>query len=320
MHQQGPRTKLHSPLLRKTFGLRNLEDAWRVIRENARTSKSVDVRSEIEKFTEDAGHKLRSLNIRLHRRTFKFPKAKGIPIPKRDERGRATGKFRPIVLAPVESRIVQRALLNTLVEVPRLEHFIHTPYSFGGLRRRKDEVVSGKSTTTGHRDNPAAVPAAIKSVLQEITNGSQFVASADIRSFFTRISKSSAIEIIASAVDDPEFVEFLKLAISVELSNLAELREKAKAFPIEEIGVAQGNSLSPLLGNIVLASFDSEMNAGNCRCIRYIDDFIILGHPWAERQGGERAFEKGDQTTRSHGHGALSRKIFGRCPVNIERL
>jgi len=47
-------------------------------------------------------------------------------------------------------------------------------------------------------------------------------------------------------------------------------------FPIEEIGVAQGNSLSPLLGNILLHAFDQELNSGDCRCIRYIDDFIIL--------------------------------------------
>ena len=40
--------------------------------------------------------------------------------------------------------------------------------------------------------------------------------------------------------------------------------------------MAQGNSLSPLLGNIALAHFDQVMNEGDCRCIRYIDDFIIM--------------------------------------------
>jgi RNA-directed DNA polymerase len=35
--------------------------------------------------------------------------------------------------------------------------------------------------------------------------------------------------------------------------------------------------LSPLLGNIILADFDREMNNSDCRCIRYIDDFIIVG-------------------------------------------
>jgi RNA-directed DNA polymerase len=52
----------------------------------------------------------------------------------------------------------------------------------------------------------------------------------------------------------------------------------ANAFPIEDVGVAQGNSLSPLLGNLLLKDFDKELNAlPNIRCIRYIDDFIILG-------------------------------------------
>ena len=69
---------------------------------------------------------------------------------------------------------------------------------------------------------------------------------------------------------------FFEKAITTELSNMAELRSKANDFPIEEIGVAQGNSLSPLLGNIVLAAFDAEMNKGDCKCLRYIDDFIIL--------------------------------------------
>jgi hypothetical protein len=110
----------------------------------------------------------------------------------------------------------------------------------------------------------------------EIKRGARYVASADIRSFFTHISKPLVTSIIASVVNDQEFVAFLNEAIHVELSNLAELRERALDFPIEEIGVAQGNSLSPLLGNIVLSSFDHSMNEGDCRCIRYIDDFVIL--------------------------------------------
>jgi RNA-directed DNA polymerase len=99
---------------------------------------------------------------------------------------------------------------------------------------------------------------------------------ADISSFFTRISKSRVTEIVDQAVKDDEFVTFFRSAINVELNNLANLREHASRFPTGEIGVAQGSSLSPFLGNIVLSEFDQEMNTGDCRCIRYIDDFIIL--------------------------------------------
>lgn len=65
-------------------------------------------------------------------------------------------------------------------------------------------------------------------------------------------------------------------AITTELANMAELRSRRDAFPIGEIGVAQGNSLSPLLGNICLSEFDALMNEGDCTCIRYIDDILIL--------------------------------------------
>ena len=85
------------------------------------------------------------------------------------------------------------------------------------------------------------------------------------------------MQVIQGAIgDDGEFLDFLRSAMTVELENLALLKNAAAEFPTEEIGVAQGNSLSPLLGNIALAHFDQVMNEGDCRCIRYIDDFIIL--------------------------------------------
>jgi hypothetical protein len=92
-----------------------------------------------------------------------------------------------------------------------------------------------------------------------------------------RISKSAVGDIIAKAVDDDAFMELFRQAIHVELNNLTALREHAERFPTEDIGVAQGSALSPLLGNIILADFDAQMNKGDCRCIRYIDDFIVLG-------------------------------------------
>ncbi len=259
-----------SPLLKSVWTYERIEKAWRVIQENARTSTSETVRKEIADFEEEAGSKIRSLCYRLARGKFEFGAAKGIPVPKLDAHGRKTRKFRPIVLASIEARIVQRAVLDVLISVPALNEFINTPYSFGGLRRRKLREDENK------RDNPSAVPAAIKAALAAIEDGAIYYASADIRSFFTRIPKPVVISILSSIINDAEFTAFFEKAITTELSNMAELRGKANDFPIEEIGVAQGNSLSPLLGNIVLAAFDAEMNKGDCKCLRYIDDFIIL--------------------------------------------
>ena len=255
---------LSSGLLKKVRSVRNLERAWRVIEENARSSKSEDVQKEIEAFRENASRNLKSLCTRLVRRTFKFPAAKGIPVAKIGKDGKKNkAKFRPIVLANVESRIVRRAILDVLLGIPELQKYVHTPHSFGGIRKPFE-------------DSLAAVPAAIRDVLRSIEHGAKFVASADIESFFTRIPKNVVTDIVAGIVNDNEFMELFQEAIHVELSNMADLREKANAFPIGDIGVAQGNSLSPLLGNIILFEFDRQMNAGDCDCIRYIDDFIIL--------------------------------------------
>ena len=263
------RTTLTSPLLKAVWKQDNIENAWRVIQENARTSQSEEVRKEIADFAEESGTKIRSLCHRLSRGKFEFGESKGIPLPKVDARGRRTGKFRPLVLASVEARIVQRAVLNVLLTVPGIKAFVETAHSFGGLRRKAKE-------NEDRRDNPTAVPAAIKEALASIESGAYYYAAADIRSFFTRISKTHALAIIRTAISDEKFLAFIEKAVTTELSNMALLREKASDFPIHDIGVAQGNSLSPLLGNIILADFDQRMNVGDCRCIRYIDDFLIL--------------------------------------------
>jgi RNA-directed DNA polymerase len=260
---------LTSKLLKKAFKADNLERSWQVIRENGRQSQSDQTRSEIAVFADDAPANLRRLQRRLSTNKFEFAPMKGVPLQKRDALGKPTGKVRPIVLAPIESRIVQRALLNVLLEVPSLARFVATPHSFGGIRKRRRVDQTRVESLSG-------VPAAIQSVLTGIGAGLKYFVVADISGFFTKIPKSAVRKIVGDAVNDDEFLRFFDNAIAVELANMTELRERADAFPIEDIGVAQGNSLSPLLGNIFLYDFDTQMNAGDCACIRYIDDFIIM--------------------------------------------
>lgn len=239
-----------------------LHKAWRVIQENAQTSTSLDVRAEVDEFATNPQKNINVLSGQLSAGSFRFPKAKGIPVAKKNADGSKSARIRPLVLAPLRSRIVQRAVLEALGNVPGLKPYFHNPNSFGGIKKQKDGL--------------AAVPAAVQAVLTAIGNGATHVAFADIRAFFTKIPKSHVTEIIAKVTEDLTFLVLFEDAIRLELSNMAELKEKAQAFPIEAIGVAQGNSLSPLLGNILLHDFDRRMNEGDCVCVRYIDDFIIL--------------------------------------------
>jgi RNA-directed DNA polymerase len=247
-----------SKLLSAVQSLNTLERAWRVIEENARTSRSIPVREEVERFQEKQSKEIRSLSSKLSAGTFKFEPATGVPIKKKGKK-----KVRPIVLATLKSRIVQRAVHDVLLSVPTVREFMFTPHSFGGIGKEEDDELS-------------AVPAAMEAVLETIRAGAKYVAYADISEFFTRISKPTVTKLVSDIVRDDAFISLFSKAIAVELANLATLKEHASKFPTHEIGVAQGNSLSPLLGNLLLYEFDREMNTGDCRCIRYIDDFIIL--------------------------------------------
>ena len=190
-----------------------------------------------------------------------------------------------MVVAKVEARIVQRAIHDVLISIPVIQAYIKTPYSFGGVKKLKSEEI-------------AAVPAAIHAVLEAIGNGADFIIRSDITSFFTRIPKSTVTKIVANAVSDNEFLTLFEQAIAVELENMAQLRGHAKAFPIEDIGVAQGNSLSPLLGNLILYDFDRELNKKpDVRCIRYIDDFIILA---PSKEIAENTFSKAKHLLAKH--------------------
>jgi retron-type reverse transcriptase len=240
---------------------KTLREAWLAIRRNSRTSKSEDTKKEIAAFEAKSDTNLKRISAELQKGIFVFPPARGIKVLKnRNDKS----NFRPLVVAKVEARIVQRAIHDVLIAVPEIEKFVKTPYSFGGIKKKDAEL--------------SAVPAAIQAVLEAIGNGAGFMIKSDISGFFTRIPKSSVIDIVANAVNDTEFITLFKKAISVELENMTQLRGAAQAFPIQDIGVAQGNSLSPLLGNILLYDFDLDLNKDpDVRCIRYIDDFIILG-------------------------------------------
>src|ERR1019366_1511991 len=257
----GPKRLSGSKLALQVRRRNVIQGAWFAIKRNARTSKSEDTKKEIGAFEANLSTNLQRLSRQLQQNKFVFPPARGVKIPK-DKKDKSN--FRPLVVTKVESRIVQRAVHDVLVSVPAIQKFVHTPYSFGGIKKKKD-------------DDMAAVPAAIKAVLDAIGSGCKFVIRSDIAKFFTRIPKSSVTVIVAKAVNDQEFVDLFVRAITVELENMSQLREQANAFPIEDIGVAQGNSLSPLLGNLILYEFDLELNKRpDVRCIRYIDDFIIL--------------------------------------------
>lgn len=262
---------------------KTLYRAWLAIQRNGQYSKSEDTRKEIEQFAQAFDTNITRIYKALSKKKFKFPPARGVKIQK-DKKDKKD--FRPLVVAKVESRIVQRAIHDVLIRVPEIKKYVKTPHSFGGVQKEKGEELS-------------AVPAAVQEVLTAIGNGGTYIIRSDISKFFTRISKEAVTKIVADAIDDDEFLDLFKQAIAVELENMAKLAWAAASFPIHDIGVAQGNCLSPLLGNIILYDFDAKLNKDNdVRCIRYIDDFIIIA---PSKEVAENTFSTALQILKSLG-------------------
>ncbi len=199
---------------------------------------------------------------RLQRRLLKgyeFSKAHGATPAK----GAGKPGKRPIVVAPLEDRIVQRAILNVLQDandMARVQQVLATPTSIGGIRER-------------------GVDDAIAMFDQCCAEGAKFVAGSDISAFFTKISRPMVVDFVRQDTNEQPFLDLLDRALTVELSNAALLSDEDRnLFPTGTDGVAQGCPLSALAGNIVLAEFDAMMNepGRGVTCIRYIDDFILI--------------------------------------------
>jgi hypothetical protein len=84
---------------------------------------------------------------------------------------------------------------------------------------------------------------------------------------------------VRKSVSDQQFADLFESALATTLMNRLELEERQHflLFPDSETGVAQGSALSALAGNIALRHFDQQMNGREIVCVRYIDDFILLG-------------------------------------------
>jgi RNA-directed DNA polymerase len=255
-----------------------LRSAWLRVREAARRS-SPATRAEASRFEENADRHLARIAAQLREGRFVFAQARGIACAR-------PGKGpRPIVVAPIESRIVQRAILDVLRALPGLGAAdLEASTSFGGVP---------------DRGTAGAVAAAIDAV----RSGHVVYLRSDIASFFRKIPRRRALDQILTYVDDPGFARLLDEATRTELDNLAELGEAASIFPEDDTGVPQGCALSTLLGNAILRDFDARMNGRGMVCLRYVDDFLLLGREAshvkkafasAQRVLGELGFEAYD--------------------------
>jgi hypothetical protein len=230
-----------------------LAAAWDHVRRSAEGSASPAIRAEAQRFAASADRNLAAIAADLQADRFRFAPALGVAKP------RAGKRPRPIVVAPLSSRVVTRALLEVLLGIPEVASLcLSATTSFGGLPGR------------GVGDAIAAAIAAVR-------GGAAFHLRSDIAEFFRAIPRDRAVAALAQAAGDERLARLVEQATATEIENLSDLGEDAALFPGAGRGVAQGNALSTLLGNVLLRDFDAAMNGRGIVCLRYVDDVLLLG-------------------------------------------
>lgn len=245
-----------------------LRRAWLHLKANSGRSISDTTRKYIEQFDQDSEKNINRMQSKLREGTFKFLPQRAVTI-KKD----GSAKKRAIVVAPVENRIVERALLDCMQrKVPFVQQVLNTETSIGGVPNR-------------------GVAHGIGLVYQKLQEKDAYYIRSDISDFFPAIKKDKVFEVLRREIKDLQFLTLLEQAVSVNFDNEGELGEDRKLFPDGFTGVPQGSPLSPLLGNILLHNFDKELNSKSTLCVRFIDDFILIGKRGYVEKDFKRATE-----------------------------
>ncbi len=200
-------------------------------------------------YAADLGRNLEDLHARLHRGAYRPLPSRRVYIAKPD------GRQRPLAVAALEDKIVQRAtaaVLNAIYE----EDFLGFSYGFRpgrGAHDAMDALVVGITSTKVN-----------------------WIVDADIRSFFDTVSQDWLIRFVEHRIGDPRIIRLIRKWLKAGV-----LEEGV--VTVSDKGTGQGAVISPILSNIYLhyaldlwaERWRRREATGDMIIVRYADDFIV---------------------------------------------
>ena len=197
----------------------------------------------------DLDHRIEDLHVRVQRGAYRAQPSRRRYIPKAD------GRQRPLAVAALEDKIVQRAtvaVLNAIYE----DDFLGFSYGFRPKRSQHD---------------------ALDALIVGITSTKvSYILDADIRSFFDEVSQPWLERFLDHRIGDQRIIRLVRkwLKAGVLEDGVVTVSEK---------GTGQGSVASPLLANIYLHYvFDlwaerwrRREATGDMIIVRYADDIVI---------------------------------------------
>ena len=200
-------------------------------------------------YAADLDRNLTDLHARVHRGAYRALPSRRTYIPKAD------GKQRPLAIAALEDKIVQRAtatVLNAIYE----EDFLGFSYGFRPGRGQHDAL---DALATGI-----------------MTKKVSFIFDADVRSFFDSVSQDWLVRFVEHRVGDPRIIRLIRKWLKAGVLE-------DEVVTTSETGTGQGSVISPLLANVYLHYvFDlwaerwrRQEATGDMIIVRYADDIVV---------------------------------------------
>src|ERR1700688_574757 len=224
----------------------HLAEAFSELKENAAAGVDGLTCRDYERHLE---RNLEDLHARVHRGAYRALPSRRVYIPKPD------GRQRPIAVAALEDKIVQRATAAVLSAIYE-EDFLGFSYGFRPRRSQHD-----------------ALDALLVGIGSRKVN---FILDADIRSFFTEVSQQWVVRFLEHWIDDKRIIRLVQKWLRAGVLEDG-------AVTIEEKGTGQGSVISPRLANVYLHYvFDlwaerwrRREAAGDMIMVRYADDIVV---------------------------------------------
>lgn len=215
---------------------------------NKDASSGADNISKVE-YESNLVENINNLINRLKQNSYKPQPVKRIYIPKD-----GSNKMRPLGIPALEDKIVQTALTIILESIYEMDFL---PMSFG-FRPNKDchKALQDLSRNIG-------------------TKKVEYIVDADIRGFFDNVDHVWLIKFLSYRISDSKILSVIKRFLK------AGILEQGK-YTKTTLGVPQGGTISPLLGNIYLHYvldlwFEKVVKKhckGECYLTRYADDSV----------------------------------------------
>jgi RNA-directed DNA polymerase len=165
----------------------------------------------------DLEHNLQNLHARVHRGTYRAQPVRRRYISKQD-----SDKLRPLGIAALEDKIVQRAVVVVLNAIYEAD-FLGFSYGFRPGRGQHDALDALSVAIGGNRVN--------------------WILDADIRSFFDGLSQEWLVRFLEHRIGDERVIRLVRKWLKAGVLEEGE-------WSVSEMGTPQGAVASPLLANV----------------------------------------------------------------------